>query len=236
MAMEIEAAVRTKALRRRFMLLDGMVLVAATAVGYAVVHAFATQVLQEDLLSLLRGVVEDGRPGSLAAILMVCTVPVLAAWTLALIPLRLLKPRPRFRRLARQPGLVAAISFATAIAFLATLLLTIRILLGEGEWWNSLGMIFMILPTAPGVAVLVSWATLIVSGRWQAEPSWIDRLGRVFGVLWIVQALASPLVLLLFSGRREPGQGSRGPGSPVGQGLPCRDRSIGRTSPALYFG
>jgi hypothetical protein len=41
--------------------------------------------------------------------------------------------------------------------------------------------------TAPaGLAVAVAWTVLAVSGRWRPERSWIDRLGRGLGAIWIL--------------------------------------------------
>jgi hypothetical protein len=36
-----------------------------------------------------------------------------------------------------------------------------------------------------GAAVLGSWAALALGRRWRAEPSWVDRLGRCLGLIWI---------------------------------------------------
>src|SRR5262249_47713197 len=40
-----------------------------------------------------------------------------------------------------------------------------------------------------GAAVLGAWATLLASGRWRCEASWIERLGRVLGCFWIMLVL-----------------------------------------------
>ena len=37
-----------------------------------------------------------------------------------------------------------------------------------------------------GYAVATVWLVLALSGRWRPEKSWIDRLGRVLGVIWIL--------------------------------------------------
>jgi hypothetical protein len=37
------------------------------------------------------------------------------------------------------------------------------------------------------VAILGAWSALAICGRWSPEPSWIDRLGRILGVFWIVK-------------------------------------------------
>ena len=36
-----------------------------------------------------------------------------------------------------------------------------------------------------GFSVATSWITLALSGRCRTEQSWIDRLGRALGVVWI---------------------------------------------------
>jgi hypothetical protein len=41
-----------------------------------------------------------------------------------------------------------------------------------------------------GLAVLVSWVTLLAGRRWRAEPSWVDRFGRAVGVYWILAGFA----------------------------------------------
>ena len=43
-----------------------------------------------------------------------------------------------------------------------------------------------------GYAVAAVWLVLVVSGRWRPEKSWIDRLGRALGVIWVmITALAA---------------------------------------------
>jgi hypothetical protein len=50
--------------------------------------------------------------------------------------------------------------------------------------------------TLGGFAVAICWATLALGGRWRAEPSWIDRLGRIVGVAWMVMGVAAAYGLL----------------------------------------
>jgi len=38
-------------------------------------------------------------------------------------------------------------------------------------------------------AVAGAWLVLILAGRWRPGPSWIDRSGRVMGVLWVAPYL-----------------------------------------------
>jgi hypothetical protein len=41
-----------------------------------------------------------------------------------------------------------------------------------------------------GCTVAAIWLLLVLSGRWRPERSWIDRLGRLLGVVWIAVAIA----------------------------------------------
>jgi hypothetical protein len=40
-----------------------------------------------------------------------------------------------------------------------------------------------------GLAVSAVWLVLIVQGYWRPVPEWIDRLGRLLGVLWVISSI-----------------------------------------------
>jgi hypothetical protein len=96
--------------------------------------------------------------------------PFLILWSFCLMCLRLVRPRPDWHTLFRQPG-----------------------------WWACFGSVLgvvlasaveiVLLVPAPSVivpvTVMVAWLVLGVSRKWKAEPSWIDRAGRRLGVLWL---------------------------------------------------
>jgi hypothetical protein len=42
-----------------------------------------------------------------------------------------------------------------------------------------------------GFAVAGAWLALALGGRWRPEPSWIDRLGRAVGWLWIAALMVN---------------------------------------------
>jgi hypothetical protein len=44
------------------------------------------------------------------------------------------------------------------------------------------------------VGVVMGWMLLAFSGRCRPERSWVDRVGLLLGILWIIAALASWLV------------------------------------------
>jgi len=47
------------------------------------------------------------------------------------------------------------------------------------------------------VAVLATWLTLAVVGRWNPERAWDDRLGRLLAVVWVCFYLGAQLGALL---------------------------------------
>ena len=36
--------------------------------------------------------------------------------------------------------------------------------------------------------IAASWSTLACTGVWRSEKGWIDRLGRIFGLCWLVHS------------------------------------------------
>ena len=100
------------------------------------------------------------------------SLPPLTAWTLAVVALRLLPPRPLLRRVVRQPG--AAASGAVAAVF------TLANIDGFG------GPIPDISPEQSAIAVAIVWGLLRAGRACRPEPSWIDRLGRAIGLSWIL--------------------------------------------------
>lgn len=114
------------------------------------------------------------------------------AWTLAFVPLRLMRPRRPLDRLMCQPGMAACSAAAVVIIVsIAARFLTwvnARIVSPQrprlfGNFLNNFGYVYA-LPIGPAVAA--TWFALILSGRWRPERGWIDRLGFAIGVFWIV--------------------------------------------------
>ena len=62
-------------------------------------------------------------------------------------------------------------------------------LVGHVEPMPCFGVLTTSLMTPCGPAVAAAWLILALSGRWQPEKSWIDRLGRLLGAIWIVTSL-----------------------------------------------
>jgi hypothetical protein len=183
-------AIREPKPRRRFRVSDAMILVAATAAGFGMVRAYLSQE------AVWLGFSTEMPTGVLDGSFMASKVvpPFLGSWTVALILLRLSGPRPRFRRLVRQPGLIAG--FAATLALAIITIPAVIIALSGG--WDGLGLFILTTPKSflyhaslPGLLVLASWLTLAATESWRAEPGWVDRSGRVLGIAWMGLSLAS---------------------------------------------
>ena len=105
---------------RRFMLLDAMILVAATAVGLASMRAFA-EYLERDRRSPAFCRVLDYGSLALPGCVLHCAPSVSVVGRNA--DPTAAQPRPSVHRLFRQPGLVASISAAIGSVIRITLIL-----------------------------------------------------------------------------------------------------------------
>jgi hypothetical protein len=172
---------------RPFKLLDAMVLVAATAVGFGWVRCvwyFNTDWRLNDWL--------NEAPEMLLALLMV--------WTLATLFLRLVPPRPRIRRLVSQPGAAACGAVALIFALECSRYFLDSTARSRGVRWilpwarYVPAELFSLISGGPyAYAVVTAWGLLFLSRRCRPEPSWIDRAGRVTGLLWLLLALWSTM-------------------------------------------
>jgi hypothetical protein len=204
---------------RRFTLIDAMVFVATTALGLGLTKGY-----YQDLIFFLEhnhhhpwefppGIAVSATLRGIAA-----TLPCGLAWTLGVLALRLRRPRPRWRRLARQPGLVACLmaplpvgtklvdrAVTCILDYHTNVIIPSRLssppFIKHGG--ISIGLppdelpVFwpQVFASAPifivpcmGMTVTVAWIVLAMGGRFRPERSWVDRLGRVLGVYWIAVA------------------------------------------------
>ncbi len=188
--------VRTATPRRRFRLSDAMILLAATALGYGIIEGVVRAVggflSWSALYAALTAPRRHQPRAATLSRLALLTLPLVVTWTLALIEIRLLRPRPRFRRLTRQPGMMAACAAGAVIVFVGLVSFAFVMVLrweSHADYFRAVffvgGLTVPFVPILCGLAVLVSWLTLLASRRWRAEPSWVDRLGRALGAVWI---------------------------------------------------
>lgn len=172
---------------RPFHLFDAMILVAAAAVAI-----FLTKVLVD--FDIDRGNVHTTRWEFHLDNVLGWSCPSLVAATIALVIVRLRRPRPSLPRLCRQPGF-CALGAVTAILFLGSLLglsaVVAIVLQGNGMGDDRLRWFFFALTSSDmGLVVAAVWLVQRVSQRWRAERGWIDCCGRFLGFCWIVSFLA----------------------------------------------
>jgi hypothetical protein len=123
--------------------------------------------------------------------------PCLSSLTLAVTALGFHRPRPRWRRLVRTPGMVAGLAVALALVVKAIQGLLFLNLSGtplfllnpgwKGPWVNF----WITLPGLAGYTVAASWIILALGGRWSAGSNAQERLGRAVGWCWVAIALSS---------------------------------------------
>ena len=171
---------------RRFGEMDGMILVAAMAVASASILPAVGFLLDLDE----EGVGPALQSGTLPGLGFKATQPLAAALTVAFLMIRLRRPRPRFPRLMRQPGMAAGIAAASAIMVGALMIPAAFALAGVPPRWSLYRHWFLPIFTAAGYAAGASWIVLALARVGRPEAGWIDRMGRALGLYWIVASLA----------------------------------------------
>ncbi len=172
---------------RRFRLLDGILLIAATALGLSWSRAIEFEFVPWDysvdrLIGWFR---EDG-----VFVVWKLIDPVVICWMGMLVILRLASPRPRGRRLGRQPGFVACLAGSLTIAAILLGHVAERQLSKDENYMPS--VVRVSIPFVYYFAQAVSftiggaWLTLWLTGAWRAEKFWIDRSGRLVGAWWLI--------------------------------------------------
>lgn len=180
---------------RRFTLFDVMAMVAAAGTGMAMGQSYFR--FQPALPYLVSS--EHATRGLGPRLWFYACVPSLLMLTLALLPVRFLGPRPRLRRLLRLPGLTVVF-----VAVLASAVVLIQAALDMPAMsrvyfgmLGRVGFLDLVALRAIGVKDMIgtgvgfAWALLWSGGGWRAEATWVDRAGRLLGVVWIAVGLAS---------------------------------------------
>jgi hypothetical protein len=176
--------------KRHFRLGDGMVLVAATAVAFAI--------FRETLSVPVAFTTFGGRGEEWLFYWMHRAVPFPAMWSLAVFALAVFDRSQVRRRKLRHPGIVACCAAVVVLA-LTSLVASAFYGLHALEEFGAIPRIFThtrnahAMPpfaNAPmeeivGAAVLGAWSVMAASGRWKNQRTWLDRAGRLLGIIWI---------------------------------------------------
>jgi hypothetical protein len=180
--------------RRRLKIADLMVLVAAIAAGIVLVTQFLSDT--HSLPSVERVWGWDQLEELYASLLM------LVALTLGLAVTWIGRLRRPVRPFSQTPGAVACLLASLVIIAVALHLaanyatesssVNRQSVFWRIQYWRA---IIGHPPTAIGLLILAVWNLLLMSGRWAAEPTWIDRTSRALGLCWIVWAVINDVVI-----------------------------------------
>jgi hypothetical protein len=169
--------------RRKATILDAMILVAAVAGGLALSRQmFQVYAIEGNWF----GRVAEG------LVRVSAVLPFLMTLTPAVLLMRLRRPRPRWQRMFRQPG-VAACAAAMGPVTLAWARIAYLDWHPPGpalafafDWAWGPGTVVWHCGIDAGLWVLAAWLALSLSGRRRTERGGIDRLGRVVGAGWLL--------------------------------------------------
>lgn len=151
-----------------------MILIGASAVGLA-----AARSMSDDLWRFGTSPIWVARPFTL----------FLLALTSGFIPLRLRQPRPSINRTMIQPGMAACSAVTVVVAFDVVSWATYEVPRWEQHASTAVLRFWRLHSDHPGPAVATIWFALVVTRWWRAERTWLDRLGRVIGTLWLLSLL-----------------------------------------------
>jgi hypothetical protein len=175
----------TPADRPRFRIADGLVLIAAVAVGLGLIRFTG----EENLWT--RGSTSPGKVWH-------CLMALPLSWSVA--GLAMTRRGAGRRRALRAPGVLAcvAVSIASAMAFAAQ---SHSLILWDSRrfparWPWQAAILATVEPDLMAIAVAATWAVLLVNRRWRPRRDWLDRAGIILGLVWLGSALVAPALRL----------------------------------------
>lgn len=169
--------------RRRFTLLDAMILI----VAFAAVFPASRQILEKTFRSYpmpYEGFFDFWRGAARTASMGLA--PILGSLTIALTALQWRRPRLTWRMMGRAPGLAACAAASTVLVVEAALGVDRAVVGFRNDfpgWW---------LPFAArnsGGAVAGAWLAMAASRRRPWRRDGLDRAGIVLGACWILSYL-----------------------------------------------
>jgi hypothetical protein len=166
--------------RRIVTLLDLLTLIAATAVGLALLRVSIAG-MQDRPLARSAGALIQSRitTGQTYASCF------LAPWSVALLALTIRAHRASFQQVERGPGFIACAAATCGVALYAALCsvqLTMgKLLLSPLAFSRITGA----LDNYAALMVAGAWLSMVLDSRWRSETDWIGWSGRIVGISWI---------------------------------------------------
>lgn len=168
--------------RRTFTLLDAMFLVAAAGLGL-----YLARMLISNVPVVTPGPVRKAWINWLGASYL-----FLLGISLGVAVIRVRQPRPPIRSLARQPGFLAEVAVISIVTLGTALSVLDRVAFRgwQGEPFVSRWLYSYLIsiggPWNVGFAVLLAWVIGGLQGfRW-GRADWVEWVGRLLGVLWLL--------------------------------------------------
>jgi hypothetical protein len=166
--------------RRIVTLFDLLTLIAATAVGLALVRIsideIQVRILARSAGALIQSHITAGQAYASC---------FLAPWSLALLALNFRAPRASFQRVERGPGFMACAAATSGVALYVVLcsgqFAMKRLLFFPGAIWRITGTLNLY----AALMVAGAWLSLLLDSRWRSETDWIGWAGRIVGISWI---------------------------------------------------
>ena len=177
--------------RRTFHLRDGLILIAAIAIGFAAARPALRHFAFDHFLGL------SGPFATRIFYGLLFATPILIACSTATLLLAVLRPRLSLRRLSRQPGFMANIGgLAGVIALLLPGLIETAVAACRDPGFAAIlfGKRYVLVlsyGSVPYVWCFVLGAILPsgLRGEWCPRPEWLDRLGWLLGSMWFIMAV-----------------------------------------------
>jgi hypothetical protein len=180
----------SKTPRRKATLADAMLFIAGTGLAFCAWRGMMSMPIW------------NGMPDSLQRYYFQAlgAVAFLTPLSLTLLAIALRQPRPRLRRVVSEPAVVVGLSVLFVLAINTALLWAIMGMVGFSMATFTGGKVFYycrLLAEQSGMAVGATWFIQIISGRFRKPRGWMDLLGSVLGVCWILLAVSSVVFTLL---------------------------------------
>jgi len=128
-------------------------------------------------------------------------IPILAALMVAALILGRFPPRTSWRRWLKQPGVLGPLAVLAAITIDGSWYAAIQmanprsyphVIQSAISRWGNLGF----------VALIASWSTVWLPGRWVRPSSWPERLGFCLGIAWLGCWLLAMVASVIWSAMR----------------------------------
>ena len=198
---------------RPFGLFDVMILVGFISVGLASPRIVFPLMQRSYFSDLIREVMNPDSRYRFVAVLELWAMfgaPLVASLAAAVVAIRLRRPRPPLRQALRSPGVLACGWIALGMLLTLVCLLGVATLLGpllvttfniSADLHENASAALLVGQPVSAFAILASWGTSALYRRPRpVRPCcWIDRLGLVVAVIWLLSVPLHVLFLMAFS-------------------------------------